>query len=239
MTQQEIERSIIKKFKKEIWRKFTAALNDYHMISNGDRILVPVSADVRSVILAKEFSEIAKHGIQNFTHTVVILPNADRALLEMVGISCEQICDEGKLFSYAIENGCNKIAMTIDFDMVIETILDNVLTKGKVETILPMEETAGVTLIQPLYLTTVTDIRHFVKYNELPCEVIEDEQRAPIRALLQELTQENKYVPMNIFRSVENVNLATLVAYLKTDERTHFLDQYDELQGTAGGRENE
>ncbi|WP_026507473.1 tRNA 2-thiocytidine biosynthesis TtcA family protein [Butyrivibrio sp. MC2013] len=62
----EIEHSIIKKFRKSIWSQFTKAINIYNMIEDGDRIAVCISGGKDSMLLAKLFQELRKHGIQNF-----------------------------------------------------------------------------------------------------------------------------------------------------------------------------
>lgn len=58
----EIERSIIKKFRKSIWRPFTKALNEYQMIREGDRIAVCISGGKDSMLLAKLVQELKRHG---------------------------------------------------------------------------------------------------------------------------------------------------------------------------------
>ena len=62
----EIERSIIKKFRKEIWSQFTKAINTYELINEGDKIAVCISGGKDSMLLAKLFQELSKHGIHNF-----------------------------------------------------------------------------------------------------------------------------------------------------------------------------
>lgn len=62
-----VEKSIQKTFKKEIWRKFTKAINDFHLIEDGDSIAVCVSGGKDSMLLCKLFQELKKHGINNFT----------------------------------------------------------------------------------------------------------------------------------------------------------------------------
>ena len=58
----EIERSIIKKYRKSIWRPFTKALNEYQLIQEGDRIAVCISGGKDSMLLAKLVQELKRHG---------------------------------------------------------------------------------------------------------------------------------------------------------------------------------
>ena len=62
----DIERSIVKKFRKPIWRKFTKAINEYELIKDGDKIAVCISGGKDSMLMAKLFQELHRHGIKNF-----------------------------------------------------------------------------------------------------------------------------------------------------------------------------
>ena len=62
----EIERSIIKKFRKPVWRRFTKAINEYELIKDGDKIAVCISGGKDSMLMAKLFQELARHGKKNF-----------------------------------------------------------------------------------------------------------------------------------------------------------------------------
>ena len=64
---QRVEKSIQKTFKKEIWRQFTKAINDFKLIEDGDRIAVCVSGGKDSMLTCKLFQELKKHGINNFS----------------------------------------------------------------------------------------------------------------------------------------------------------------------------
>lgn len=71
--QGQVERSIVKKFRKEIWRKFTKAVNEYELIQDGDRIAVCISGGKDSMLMAKLFQEIAKHGKKNFEAVYLVM----------------------------------------------------------------------------------------------------------------------------------------------------------------------
>ena len=76
----EAERSIVKKFRKEIWRKFTKAINEYELIQDGDRIAVCISGGKDSMLMAKLFQELERHGKKNFEVVYLCLLYTSRFL---------------------------------------------------------------------------------------------------------------------------------------------------------------
>lgn len=151
----------------------------------------------------------------------------------------------GYLYSYAKSLGCNKIALGHHFDDVIETILMGMLYGAQVQTMMPKLHSTnfeGMELIRPLYLVREADIINFSEHNGLKflqcaCKfteqyVSEDEKenkskRKEIKQLIKTLKNNNPYIEMNIFRSVEAVNLETIIGYKKDGKITNFLDNYD------------
>ena len=150
----------------------------------------------------------------------------------------------GHLYSKAKELGCNKIALGHHFDDVIETILMGMLYGGQVQTMMPKLHSTnfeGMELIRPMYLIREDEIKHWRDYNDLhfiqcACRFTDTcttctptntgSKRQEIKHLIAEMKKVNPQVEMNIFRSVENVNLKTVIAY-KDDYGTHsFLDEY-------------
>ncbi len=271
ITAQDVERSIVKKFRKEIWRKFTRAINEYELIKDGDRIAVCISGGKDSMLMAKLFQELWRHGRQNFEVKFLvmnpgyneenyqnILNNAGR-LNVPITVFCTEIFDtvaditdspcylcarmrRGYLYSHARELGCNKIALGHHYDDVIETILMGMLYGGQVQTMMPKLHSTnfeGMELIRPLYLIREEDIIRWTHYNELrfiqcACRFTEnlasgagDSKRAEIKELIRELSRKSPFIEKNIFRSVENVNLSTVIAYKQNGIRHHFLDDYD------------
>jgi tRNA(Ile)-lysidine synthase TilS/MesJ/rhodanese-related sulfurtransferase len=152
----------------------------------------------------------------------------------------------GHLYSYAKELGCNKIALGHHYDDVIETILMGMLYGAQMQTMMPKLHSTnfeGMELIRPLYLIREDDIKAWRDYNGLhfiqcackftdTCTTCNNEEnrskRVEIKELIKTLKKTNPFVEGNIFRSVENVNLDTLVAYKQHGVRHHFLDSYDE-----------
>ena len=152
----------------------------------------------------------------------------------------------GYLYSKAKELGCNKIALGHHYDDVIETILMGMLYGAQVQTMMPKLHSTnfeGMELIRPMYLIREDDIKAWRNYNGLQfiqcaCKFTEtcttchtdgttSSKRLEIKHLIQELKKTNRYVEGNIFKSVENVNLATVIAYKQDGVVHHFLDTYD------------
>lgn len=273
---QEIERSIVKKFKKDIWRNFTKAINEYQMIQDGDKIAVCISGGKDSMLMAKLFQELKRHGRNNFDvvflvmnpgyndlNYQMILENAktlevpitvfETQIFETVVDIEDSPCylcarmRRGYLYSKAQELGCNKIALGHHFDDVIETIVMGMMYGGQVQTMMPKLHSTnfpGMELIRPLYLVRERDIIHWCDYNNLKfircackfterSEAAKDDKeqiskRKEVKNLIAAIEKDNPYVPMNIFRSVENVNLSTIIAYKSDGVKHHFLETYDD-----------
>lgn len=162
----EIERSIIKQYRKGIWRPFIKALNEYQMIQPGDRIAVCISGGKDSMLLAKCMQEILRHGKMEFgleflvmdpgyhpDNRQMIVDNAKLmgipvqifesdifdTVVDIEGSPC-YLCARmrrGHLYARAKELGCNKIALGHHFDDVIETILMSMLYGGQMNTMMP------------------------------------------------------------------------------------------------------
>ena len=151
----------------------------------------------------------------------------------------------GHLYHYAKELGCNKIALGHHYDDVIETILMGMLYGAQIQTMMPKLHSTnfeGMELIRPLYLVREDDIKAWRDYNGLhfiqcackftdtctSCNNENRSKRVEVKELIAKLKEVNQYVEGNIFKSVENVNLETVVAYKKDGVKHHFLDTYDE-----------
>lgn len=163
----EIERSIIKKYRKEIWAKFIKAVKDYKLINENDRVMVCISGGKDSFLLAKCVQELQKHGGipfeacyvcmnpgYNEANKIKIFENAKilNINLEMFNSDIFEVANSlnekspcymcarmrrGHLYNKAKELGCNKIALGHHFDDVIETTLLSMFYGSEVKTMLP------------------------------------------------------------------------------------------------------
>jgi len=152
----------------------------------------------------------------------------------------------GYLYSKAKELGCNKIALGHHYDDVIETILMGMLHGAQIQTMMPKLHSTnfeGMELIRPLYLVREADICKWRDYNDLyflqcachfteTCSTCHEDgttssKRLETKKLIAQLRENNPFVESNIFRSMENVNLDTVIEYKKNGIRHNFLDTYD------------
>jgi len=164
---EEIERSIIKKYRKTIWTRFIKAVKEFNLIEEGDRIGVGVSGGKDSLLLCKLLQELQKHGDvsfeieylamnpgylpanemlikENCKHLNIPITYFDSKIFEVVDkISNDYPCylcakmRRGTLYAKAQELGCNKLALGHHFDDVIETQLMNIFYAGMTKTMMP------------------------------------------------------------------------------------------------------
>ncbi len=163
----EIERSIVKTYRKNIWSKFIKAIKDYKLVEDGDKIAVAISGGKDSLLMAKLFQELQRHGQMKFDLEFIAMdPGYHEDIKKLLIDNCKylnipvnifesgifNIVDNiaqdypcymcarmrrGALYSKAQELGCNKLALGHHFDDVIETTLLNVLYSGNFKTMLP------------------------------------------------------------------------------------------------------
>lgn len=151
----------------------------------------------------------------------------------------------GYLYKTAKDMGCNKIALGHHFDDVIETTLMSMLYGGQVRTMLPKlhsDNFEGMEIIRPMYLIREREILNWRDYNDLhfiqcACRFTDTcsscspdrtvSKRQEIKQLIAQLKKINPQVEMNIFRSVENVDLNAVMKFKYKNEVHSFLDLYD------------
>lgn len=267
----EIERSIQKTYRKDIWKRFIEGINEYEMIKEGDRIAVCISGGKDSMLLAKCMQILQRHSDFPFEVKFLVMDPGytaeNRKKIEenaaLLGVPVNifeanifnyvadvddnpcYLCARmrrGYLYKNAQELGCNKIALGHHFDDVIETILMSMLYGAEIKTMMPKLHSTnyeGMELIRPLYMVRERDIIRWANYNrfeflQCACRFTEKSEtyellskRKEVKSLIEKLRKENSNVEMNIFRSVENVNLQTLIGYHSSDFKYNFLDDYD------------
>ena len=267
----EIERSIIKEYRKKIWHNFVEGIQEYDMIQEGDKIAVCMSGGKDSMLMAKCFQELKRHNKFNFDLVFIcmnpgyneknrqkIIDNAELLnipitmfetdIFERVANIDDHPCyicarmRRGYLYEKAKELGCNKIALGHHFDDVIETILMGMLYGAQIQTMMPKVKSTshpGMELIRPLYLVREADIidwkeKNGLEFIQCACKITEHHEeddvgskREEIKNLIKNLKKIYSNIDINIFRSVQNVNLDTIISYQKGGKTHHFLDDYN------------
>ncbi len=163
----DIERSIIKTYRKDIWIPFINAVKEFELVNDGDKIAVCVSGGKDSLLTAKLFQELKKHGKKDFEIEYICMdPGFNEINRKNLQINCDylgipvkikdsevfavaeklgngQPCylcarmRRGFLYNFAKELGCNKIALGHHQNDVIETTMINMFYSGNYKTMLP------------------------------------------------------------------------------------------------------
>ena len=270
---EEIEQTITKRFRKEIWKMFVKGISEYKMIQDGDKIAVCISGGKDSMLMAKCFQEIKKHRKMNFELEFIVMNPGynevnkqkiiDNAKLLNVPITMFEtdifsrvvhiennpcyLCARmrrGHLYEKAKELGCNKIALGHHFDDVIETILMGMFYGSQMQTMMPKvcsTSHPGMELIRPLYFVREEDIiawkdKNGLDFIQCACKFTEEynmsqnpgdvSKREEMKQLIKDMKKKYDKIDINIFNSVQNVNLDTIISYRRGDEYHHFLDDY-------------
>ncbi len=272
---EEIEQTITKRFRKEIWKRFVKGICEYEMISEGDKIAVCISGGKDSMLMAKCFQELKKHRKMNFDVKFIVMNPGYNELNKQKIISNSKLLNipitmfeadifnrvvniennpcyicarmrRGYLYEKAKEFGCNKIALGHHFDDVIETILMGMFYGAQMQTMMPKVQSTshpGMELIRPLYFVKEEDIimwrdKNELEFIECACRFTEEytandnkdgkSKRQEMKSLIKEMKQNYENIDINIFNSVQNVNLDTIISYKRGENTYHFLDDYEE-----------
>ena len=268
----DVQRSIIKKYRKAIWQNFVGAVQEYELIKEKDKIAVCISGGKDSVLMACCLRQLQIHSNVPFELVYLVMDpgyaGENRALIEhnarllnldvhifesdifdvtnRVGGSPCYLCARmrrGALYSKAQSLGCNKIALGHHFNDVIETVLMSKTYSSEIKTMLPKLHSTnfeGMELIRPLYKVKEKDIIAWAEYNGLKflqcaCKMTAKNadielmsKRKEIKQLIADIKKQNPEADDNIFRSLHNVNMATIPAWRDCDSgETHsFLEKY-------------
>lgn len=272
----EIEQSITKRrrFKENIFSRFTKAIVEFDMIKPYDKIAVCISGGKDSMLMAKLFQELKRHDKFPFELEFIVMDpgysEPNRIAIEdnsqLLGIPIHifetRIFDavykidkspcylcarmrRGHLYKQAQLLGCNKIALGHHYDDVIETTLMGMLWGGQIQTMMPKLRSTnfeGMELIRPMYYIREDDIEAWRDFNGLrflrcacrfteqteasPDDKESDSKRLETKRLIRELKKSNPHIEANIFNSMRNVNVDTVIAYKKDGVIHRFTDDY-------------
>lgn len=192
----EIEKSIIKKYRKYLWSKFIKAIKDFKLLEEGDKVAVAISGGKDSVLMAKLFQELQLHGNMKFELEFIVAdPGYHEQIKKLMIENCEylnipitvfdsgifKIVDEiaqdypcymcakmrrGALYSKAQELGCNKLALGHHFNDVIETTMMNILYTGSFKTMLPKLKSANFKGLELIRPMYYVEEKHIERFTQ-------------------------------------------------------------------------
>ena len=228
----EIEKSIIKKYRKDIWSKFVKAVNDYNLIKEEDNIMVCISGGKDSFLLAKCIQELSRHGKIHFNAKYVVMNPG------YTEINKKLILENAKLLNIPIEmfdSDIFDVTNTFDFKIACYGAELKTMMRKLHSTNFP-----GIELIRPLYLVKEEAIITWAKNNDLTflncaCKYTEKvaeskenlSKRKEIKKLINDMKKINKNVDYNIFKALDNVNLNCILGTKKDSIYKSFLEDYD------------
>lgn len=276
----QVEKSITKKYRHEIWKKFLSAIETYGLIREGDKIAVCMSGGKDSMLMAKCMQQLHRYSKFNFEVEYLVMdPGYNQLNRQMIEDNAEflnlpirifpapifdyvatldkypcYICARmrrGYLYKQAKELGCNKIALGHHFDDVIETVLMSMFYNGEFRTMMPKLRSTnweGMELIRPMYRVKERDILAWKNYNGLQfiqcaCRLTENcvlddggmgSKRQEVKQLIRKLRQNNPNIDSNIFSSIHDVNMDTVIGYHFRGEKHSFEELYAQGAGIAG-----
>lgn len=283
---QNLERSIIKKYRKKLWSPFMTAITRYELIQAGDKIAVCISGGKDSMLLAKLMQQLQKHSLAPFDLVFMVMDpgyneinrqkiEENAALLgipltifetdifDVVAKTDRSPCylcarmRRGYLYKNAKRLGCNKIALGHHFSDVIETTLMGMMYGGQIQTMMPKLHSTnfpGMQLIRPMYCIHEDSIIAFKNYHGLQfiqcacrftenCTICDNgtggSKRQEIKQLIKKLKKDNPFLEQNIFNSVHNVNLRTVIGYTQNGVEHSFLERFDDEAAAIARRQDE
>ena len=235
--QQLAERSLIKKYRKELWNPFIACIKRYQLVNDGDRIAVAVDGTLPSMLTAKLLQQLQRVSETVFSPEIILLAppfdsaaEANRQLLNLSGtvVTAEAASSPEALLAQC---GCNKLAYGACRTDTVETVLVSMLFRGTVEAFLPKVTLAdGGEIIYPLYCTERSAMADWARYNGLHfSDAPKTRERAAAEALLADLKKSNPDVERNVFQSLHAVCRDTLPGYVQDGESHRFSERFDRL----------
>lgn len=272
-----IERSINKKYRKEIWTQFVHGIKRYELIKANDHIAVCISGGKDSMLLAKLMQMLQRITDIPFELTYLVMdPGYNKVNREKIESNAKLLgipitifetnifdivndIDEspcylcarmrrGNLYHKAKELGCNKIALGHHKSDVIETTLMGMLYGAQMQGMMPKLHSTnfeGMELIRPMYCILEEDIISWKNYNELEfiqcacrftenCTICDNggggSKRQEVKQLIRRLKKDNPIIESNIFNSIHNVSLDTLISYKQKGVEHSFLETYDDIK---------
>ena len=229
------EESIRKKFHKTLFSRFAQAIVAYGLVSPNDKIAVCISGGKDSFVLAKLFQEIKRHNKFPFDLEFLAMdPGYSPINRERIERNAELLKIPLRIFETDIFENVTHIEKTTCYICAR-------MRRGQIQTMMPKLKStnfAGMELIRPLYFVREEDIMAWRDYNGLQflqcaCRFTEENyggenvssKRLKVKELIKSLKAEDPEIEQNIFKSVENVNLSTVIAYKDKKGEKHFFTE--------------
>ena len=217
------QRSLIKKYRRELWNPFVAAVKNYRLIEEGDRVAVAVNGSAKSVVCALLMKQL--HRVSDFPFEYKLIACDCEAERLSADFNLDFNAANGDCFSAAKDLNCNKIALDFTGTQAVLTLLSSMFFGHKLQTVLPKERAGEQQIIRPLYCISDDAVSAFERYNGLQFPAVRaDDERAA--KLLKELKQKNPDVEKNILNSLHAVCLETLPGYTSKGKYFDFNEIY-------------
>lgn len=233
-----IERSLIKKYRKELWNPFIACVQRYRLVNEGDRIAVIIDGTPASMLTAKLLQQLQRISNTVFSLKMVSYTGMDAAacensaLLELpyITVTAEETPNDAALLS---QLECNKLAYGTCRSEVVETVLAAMLYRGTVEAQLPKTVIANSDngeRILPLYCIDRDAVNAWVAYNGLFSVTSHGTgESAAVSALVSDLKKGNPDIERNVFQSLHAVCRDTLPGYLQGGVQHSFTERFEAM----------
>ncbi len=210
-----IERSIIKKYRKELWNPFVECVKQYSLISENSTMAIYLQGDARSTLAAKLMQHLNK--ISEVPFEIIFFDD---------GIGEKTAKELNIPLSDIIE--CSEYIDTVIFDDVVKQTLKGMFYQSKIEVTLPKYVKNSKTYINPLYCIKDEKIAAWLNYNSLnlPNDYCFDEETQKISDILNDLKKTENGIEDSIFKSVHAVCLDTMVGYTENGVTHFYIDDY-------------
>ena len=256
-TYQKIERSIIKKFRQQLWTPFIVAVKRYELIQAGDKIAVCISGGKDSMLMAKLLQELQRHSEVPFELVYLVMDpgyneinrqkiESNAALLHIpITVFETNIFDvannsdkspcylcarmrRGHLYKKAQELGCNKIALGHHFNDVIETTVMSMFYGSQLQAMPPKLHSTNFP-----GMTLIRPMYCACRFTEA-CTICDNggggSKRQEVKVLLRRLMRDNPNIENSIFRSIHAVSLDTMPGYKSEGVEHSFLERFDRVE---------
>ena len=244
-----IERSIIKKYRKELWTPFIVAVKRYELVQAGDRIAVCISGGKDSMLMAKLMQELQRHSDVPFELVFLVMdPGYNEINRQKIESNAELLHIPVTIFEsniFAVANNTDKNPCYLCARMRRGHLYSKAKELQAMPPKLHSTSFPGMALIRPMYCIREEDILAWKRYNELEfiqcaCRFTENctmcdnggggSKRQEVKTLLRRLKRENPNIENSIFRSIHAVALDTMPGYKSEGVEHSFLERFNEKE---------